>query len=345
MAKKKATEETPIIDNDLVIKGILKKYGDGVIAKADYLVDTTPKIIPVCPSIDRVFGGGITVGSWCAFVGTPKTGKTSSALHFAGNCQKHGMKAFFLNVEGRLKERDIKGIQNLDYKSLEVIKSTKDNILSGETWLEILDDLLNSTENCVFIVDSFSRLVPSAKMAEYGKQTRGSSGVMIGDFCERNANVVPLRNHIIVGMIHIYSNTGGGMSTTSEKIASSLAYQIDFKLRTTWSPPWTIGSDENSEQIGNKIQYKCLFSGLRGGGRKCETLLRYGIGIDEVAENVNFAIDFNLINKGGSWYTIFADTEREFKVQGIEGIYDYFRAEEHKEDYNLLAAQVRELIL
>lgn len=345
MAKKKATSGDDCGGIDIgqrILDEVQKEFGD-VIISGQSVTSVPREIISICPTLDYMFGGGVTKGSWVVFNGKQKCGKTMAGLTLLANCQKNGMETYFSNVEHRIKDRDIKGIEGLDASKLNIIQSTKDKVLSAEDHLYILDKILSTRENCAVLVDSFSALAEASKLAEFNKKTRGELGQIVTSFCNRMASVVPLRNHIVIGITHIIANTGGqGMSPHVEKIPTSLAYQADFKAKVTWAPLLKDGDDV----IGQIPHWKCEFSGLRGPGREVESYLRYGIGYDHTMEYIKFAEEFGLIAKGGSWYNLFPDDKLEnpIKLQGAERLWEFLRNPDNIIHHQRLVKETRELL-
>ena len=75
--------------SDAALKTITKKYGNILVNGADVFEDLqNMKVIPVSPSLDYALGGGFREGTWVQMIGDPKSGKTTTALQFAANCQK-----------------------------------------------------------------------------------------------------------------------------------------------------------------------------------------------------------------------------------------------------------------
>ena len=84
---------------------IFKEYGNIISSGLDVLEEKKNyKTISVSPAIDIALGGGIKEGSWLTLTGDPKSGKTTTALQIAANCQKEGRPIIYLDVEGRLKD-------------------------------------------------------------------------------------------------------------------------------------------------------------------------------------------------------------------------------------------------
>jgi RecA/RadA recombinase len=115
------------------IKDSVKKdFGDEIILSASSVVDKESIVIPVSPALDMILGGGIPEGSFVVLTGQPKCGKTTTSLDFAATAQrpeygtgsyKDGRMVYYLNIEGRLKKRDLEGIPGLNLEKFDVIGS------------------------------------------------------------------------------------------------------------------------------------------------------------------------------------------------------------------------------
>ena len=92
------------------LKTITKKYGNILVNGAEVFQDLKDmQVIPVSPALDYALGGGFREGTWIQMIGDPKSGKTTTALQFAANCQKkeYGERPlFYVNVEGRLSTKN-----------------------------------------------------------------------------------------------------------------------------------------------------------------------------------------------------------------------------------------------
>ena len=73
------------------IAKIIKDYGKIITTGTKVLESQkNKKVISVSPAIDIALGGGILEGSWLTLTGDPKSGKTTTAMQIAANCQKEG---------------------------------------------------------------------------------------------------------------------------------------------------------------------------------------------------------------------------------------------------------------
>ncbi len=151
---------------DSVIEGLTKEFGN-VIATGQNILDRELVTIPISPRLDIATGGGILEGSTVIFSGQPKSGKTLTSLHFAATCQKpeyggkfcpDGREVFILDVEGRLRKRDLIGIPGFNIDKVRIIQSEPGNMLTAEQFLSIGEKLIHTVPGCVLILDSASAL-------------------------------------------------------------------------------------------------------------------------------------------------------------------------------------------
>jgi RecA/RadA recombinase len=224
------------------------------------------------------------------------THNSVTSLHFAGNAQKpeYGSRnVYYINVEGRLKKRDILGMAHLNPDKLHIIESTEDEILNSQRFLQIAERILRTDKRCVMIIDSISSLADEREMAEgVGVQTRGSGAIWVSQFTKQMGNIVPVKNHIVIAVLHIMANTGYG-ANTFERGGNAIQFQSDIKLRAEGFNAWSLVKD--GEQIGQTVDWKCAWSALGPPGKKCTSFIKYGYGIDDIMEDIEDACEVGLI--------------------------------------------------
>lgn len=306
-------------------KDIIKQFGDGVIRSGASVVDSELLVIPVSPALNLVLGGGIPEGSFVTFTGQPKCGKTTTSLHFAAKCQQEeykgelcpdGREVFFFNIEGRLKKRDLEGIEGLDLERFHVIGSEPGKILTAEDYLSIAEKTINDVPGSVVILDSYSALCTEAEItSSMDKMQRADGAKLLAKFCRKIANVVPVNRNIVIGITHLMGNPTGYGAAFKEKSGQAVAYQVDVKLRAKRFSPWEV----SGTQIGQTIDWQVVTSALGPPGGSISSYLRYGEGIDESTELVILGSDLGLIAKAGAWYKFdFVEGDDKPKFQGAE---------------------------
>lgn len=309
---------------------VIKNFGDEIILSGSALLDKSVITIPVSPALDIVLNGGIPEGSFVVLTGQPKCGKTTSSLDFAATAQKkeyahgsfkEGRQVFYLNIEGRLKKRDLEGIAGLDLNRFEIIGSQQGKILHAEEYLQIAERIINEVPGCILIIDSYSALCTEAEItSDMDKMQRADGAKLLAKFCRKVANVIPVNRNIVIGITHLMGNPTGYGAEFKEKSGQAIAYQTDVKLRAKSFKPWVLGADNT--QIGQEIEWQVVCSALGPPGATTTSYIRYGSGIDKHTELINLASDVGVIHKGGAWYTITVVDDKP-KFQGTEKLRQY----------------------
>ena len=321
---------------------VAKQFGSEIIVNGNAIVDRKSMIIPVSPSLDIVLNGGIPEGSFVVLTGQPKCGKTTTSLDFAATAQrpeykgvlKESREVYYLNIEGRLKKRDLEGIPGLNLDKFHVIGSQQGKILHAEEYLQIAERIINEVPGSVLIIDSYSALCTEAEItSDMDKMQRADGAKLLAKFCRKVANIIPVNKNIVIGITHLMGNPTGYGAEFKEKSGQAIAYQTDIKLRAKSFKPWALGAD--TTQIGQEIEWQVVCSALGPPGGSITSYLRYGKGIDKYTELISFAVDIGLINKGGAWYTY-----NNEKFQGVEKVRQYFV--DNPDKYALLETSVKE---
>lgn len=326
-----------------------KKFGDEIILSGNALMDKKIMVIPFSPALDIALNGGIPEGSFVVLTGQPKCGKTTSSLDFAANAQKleyahqsfkEGRQVYYLNIEGRLKKRDLQGIPGIDLERFHIIGSQQGKILHAEEYLQIGERIINEVPGCLLIIDSYSALCTEAEItSDMDKMQRADGAKLLAKFCRKVSNVIPVNRNIVIGITHLMGNPTGYGAEFKEKSGQAIAYQTDIKLRAKTFKPWVIGADNT--QIGQEIEWQVICSALGAPGAVTTSYIRYGHGIDKCTELVNLASDLGVIQKGGAWYTI-SCLEEAPKFQGTEKVRAFLL--DNTEAYAKVNKSVKELL-
>lgn len=267
------------------------------------------------------------------------THNTVTSLNLAANAQKYfGSMVYFLNIEGRLKKRDLEGIKGLDLSpsKFQVIGSSEGNILSAEKYIGAAEKLVNTVRNSIIIVDSFSALCTEARYnASLSDRFRDDTPLLLANFCKRISNILPINKNILTGITHRMANQGNGPSQWLEGSGTKIQYGLDVKLKCTHNTD--IKAKE--VQVGQIIHWEVMSSALSGTpGTKGESLLRYGYGIDKEMEILDLAASLAIIDKSGNWFIF----DEEHKFNGKEQAREYLI--ENPDIYTELDRKMKEML-
>ncbi len=329
-----------------VAKDVTKAFGDNIILSGNAIIDTNSIIIPVSPCIDIMLNGGIPEGSFVILTGQPKCGKTTTSLDFAATAQdpkyaygsfKDGREVYYLNIEGRLKKRDLQGIPHINLDKFHVISSQQGKILHAEEYLQIAEKLINEVPGSIIIIDSYSALCTEAEItSDMDKMQRADGAKLLAKFCRKVANVIPVNKNVVIGITHLMGNPTGYGAEFKEKSGQAVAYQTDIKLRAKRFSHWSLSNE--TAPIGQEVEWQVVCSALGPPGASMTSYIRYGQGIDKQTEIITLASDIGVIHKAGAWLTL-THLEDKPKFQGTEKLRQYLI--EHPEVYLGLVSSVK----
>lgn len=340
--------------DDTISSSIISKYGDVVRSGTEVLENINSlNVIGVSPALDIALGGGLREGSVVVMTGDPKSGKTTTALHFASKCQAKGKRVIYVNTEGRLSKQNFEGIKNLQPDNILIVESTDERVLSAEDFLNIIEFYINNDPGCLIIADSLSNMVPACELeGEVRTGVRNALPRLLSMFFKRISGTLMKNKTILICITHNIANTGGS-PYAPQKMAdcgNMLQYQAGTNMVITHRGKWQVPKD-TGPHVGQIANWSIKTS--NAGGRPnstAESWIKYGVGIDEIQEIMQIACEFRLIKTSGAWYTIQCavdnpkepiietllknnnisdsseDIERFFKFQGSNNVAEFLNA-------------------
>lgn len=339
MAKKKSDDGLPLNGIDSIINEI----GKDIVSTGKELLDTKREVISFGPRLDSILNGGIPEGTLVLVAGKPKSCKSTSILHFLKNAQSVSRNTWYFDVESRLKEMNISGINGLNPEKLIHIKSRLGNLLTAEKVLTGVLRILKDDPGAVVVIDSLSALITEG---EYTKDLSGTGRTdlhkLLSNFYKQASSLLNINKGILIGVNHIIANHAAmpGSSPWVESGSIKGQYYSDIRLRIKYAQLWK----ESEQVIGQTVNWICDCSALGAPGGECESYVRYGIGIDTLKELIMTGVDAGLIQKAGAWYSAPYLTKRdneEHKFQGEAKL--YAAISENKEWQDLLEKDLREM--
>jgi len=325
-------------------KDLIKKFGEGAFITGDQLCNYNHNIIHVSPTIDFMLGGGIPGGCVVTIAGPPKCGKTIKCLHILGKAQKIGRPTYYINAEGRIKERDIKGIACLDITKLNIVRSYRteeeSKIFSAEEFLQVVEYIIHNVPGAVIVIDSVSQLATTTELEkDIGEVSRAPGAVLMAQFCKKVSNVIPVNDIILIGILHFIANTSGFGKSLYVSGGNKIRYAMDIGMECNKFTFRHQDGKDDGPIVGQDVYWTTSCAALAPPVRQCRSIIEYGIGVDELAELVTLGVEYGFIEQKGAWYTIKSSGE---KFQGINNLTIAIRNDAkladtlHKNVYELL---------
>ena len=307
MAAEKKAEKKPATQKfgddrkkalEVALGKIEKDFGKGSVMKLGSAAGNMQvEVIPTGSlQLDFALGvGGLPKGRIVEIYGPESSGKTTVALHCVAQAQKAGGTAAFIDAEHAL---DPVYASKLGVDIDELYVSQPDN---GEQALDICEALVRSGAIDIVVVDSVAALVPKAEIeGDMGDSHVGLQARLMSQALRKLTSVISKTNTVVVFINQLREKVGvvyGNPETTTGGKALKFYATIRIDIRKSEA------IKEGKEVVGNKTKVKIVKNKVAPPFRTCVVEMMYGEGISRTGEILDFAVEMDLIQKSGSFYS------------------------------------------
>ena len=278
-------------------KQIEKQFGKGSIMRlGDKVYENMEVVKSGSLTLDMALGvGGYPKGRIIEIYGPESSGKTTMALHAIAEAQKAGGYAAFIDAEHALDPNYARAL-GVDVDNL--ILSQPD---TGEQALEITEQLVRSNAIAIVVIDSVAALVPKVEIdGDMGDSHVGLQARLMSQALRKLSGIISKTNTVAIFINQIREKVGvmfGSPETTSGGRALKFYATIRLDIRRVE------GIKQGENVIGNLTRVKVVKNKVAAPFKTAEIEIIYGKGVCFEAELLDLAVERDIINKSGAWFS------------------------------------------
>ena len=281
------------------LQALAKKYGKGIVMRLGERQAVQVQALPTGSlTLDLALGvGGLPCGRIVEIYGPEASGKTTLALLAIASAQRSGRTAVLIDSEHAFDKGYARAL-GVDVAALLIAQPD-----DGEQALEIADQLIQSQQVGIVVVDSVAALVPRAELqGEMGAQQVGAQARLMSQALRKlTANIH--RTGAICLFINQLRHKIGVLFGSPETTPGGNALKFYASVRLDVRRGALIKAADSEAAIGHRMKVKVVKNKVAPPFRQAQFDLIYGKGINTTAELLDLGVALGLVKQSGAWFS------------------------------------------
>ena len=281
---------------NIVLNQIERSFGKGAIMR---LGDATRMRVETISTgaltLDLALGGGLPKGRVIEIYGPESSGKTTVALHAIAEVQKQDGIAAFVDAEHAL-DPTYAAALGVDIENLLVSQPD-----TGESALEIVDQLVRSAAVDIVVIDSVAALVPRAEIeGDMGDTHVGLQARLMSQALRKITGNIGKSGCTVIFINQLRQKIGityGSPETTTGGNALKFYASVRLDIRRIQT------LKKGTEEFGNRVKVKVAKNKVAPPFRVAEFDIIFGKGVSTLGCLVDLAEETGVIIRKGAWYS------------------------------------------
>jgi recombination protein RecA len=295
----------------MVLGQIEKTFGKGTIMR---LGDATRMKVETVSTgaltLDLALGGGLPKGRVIEIYGPESSGKTTVALHAVAEIQKTGGIAAYIDAEHAL-DPTYAGALGVDIANLLISQPD-----TGESALEIVDQLVRSAAVDIVVIDSVAALVPRAEIeGEMGDTHVGLQARLMSQALRKITGNIGKSGCTVIFINQLRMKIGisyGNPETTTGGNALKYYASVRLDIRRIQT------LKKGTEEFGNRVKVKVAKNKVAPPFRIAEFDIIFGKGVSTIGCLVDLAEETGILTRKGAWYSYKGDNISQGRDNAIK---------------------------
>lgn len=290
-------------------------------------------------SLDAILGSGIPLGRLIEVFGSEGSGKTTLCSHIVAAAQRRGSIATYLDVENSY---DMMYAQVIGVDPKTMVFAQPSN--AEKTFDLAIKSAEYGNPGDVIIIDSMAALVPQAELeGDMSDQQMAAQARVIGKGLRKLLDLVSKNKIIFIGINQLREKMGGASWGERETTPGgrALKFYATQRIQLVALSKIKVTDGKVKDVLGQEVLVKVIKNKIYSPFKEVKLSLFFGKGFSTFDSFLSLAIDRNLVQQDGGYFTLFAYDEQgnpipgtENRLHGFDAVREYLTS--HEEEFKKL---------